>query len=334
MHMADAMVSPAVGGALWAVSAGVLGGCAREVRQTADARLVPMMGVLGAFIFAAQMINFAIPGTGSSGHLGGGLILAVLLGPSAAFVVIASVLTVQALFFADGGLLALGCNLLNLGCFPAFIAYPLIYRPLVGTARSGARFWSGTLLAALVGLQLGAFGVVMETTLSGVSDLPFRAFVLLMQPIHLGIGVVEGLATGAVVAFVLQARPVALTAGGSAAATAGSWRRVAAILLLAAVILGGGASWLASTRPDGLEWAVGRIAGRQELTTPDSAIHQALARVQQRTALLPDYAVKATPAEPTEPTASAGTPLAGLVGGLLTLLLAGLLGVALKRRAA
>lgn len=333
MHMADAMVSPAVGGALWAVSAGVLGGCARKVRQTADARLVPMMGVLGAFIFAAQMINFAIPGTGSSGHLGGGLILAILLGPYAAFVVIASVLTVQALFFADGGLLALGCNLLNLGCFPAFIAYPLIYRPLVGTARTGARFWGGTMLAALVGLQLGAFGVVLETTLSGISDLPFRAFVLLMQPIHLGIGAVEGLATAAVVSFVLQARPVALAEGGSDAATAGTWRRVAAMLLLAAVILGGGASWFASTRPDGLEWALGKVSGRPELATPDSAIHRTLARVQKRTALLPDYAAKATPAEPSAPAAEAGRPLAGLVGGLLTLLLAGLLGFALKRHA-
>ena len=95
---------------MWAASAGLLGWCARRVRQTADARLVPMMGVLGAFIFAAQMINFSIPGTGSSGHLGGGMILAILLGPYAAFLVTASVLAVQALFFADGGLLALGCN--------------------------------------------------------------------------------------------------------------------------------------------------------------------------------------------------------------------------------
>ncbi len=77
--------------------------------------MIPLMGVLGAFIFAAQMINFTIPGTGSSGHLGGGMILAILLGPHAAFLVMASVLTVQALFFADGGLLALGCNIWNLG---------------------------------------------------------------------------------------------------------------------------------------------------------------------------------------------------------------------------
>jgi cobalt/nickel transport system permease protein len=99
MHMADALISPAVGGTLWIVSGGLIAFCARKVKQSLRDNLVPMMGVLGAFIFAAQMINFSIPGTGSSGHLGGGLILTVLLGPYAAFLVISSVLTVQAFFF-------------------------------------------------------------------------------------------------------------------------------------------------------------------------------------------------------------------------------------------
>ena len=107
MHMADALISPAVGGTMWVVSAGLIAYCARKLQQAMKDSLVPLMGVLGAFIFASQMINFSIPLTGSSGHLGGGLILSVLLGPHAAFIVIASVLTVQALFFADGGLLAL-----------------------------------------------------------------------------------------------------------------------------------------------------------------------------------------------------------------------------------
>ena len=147
MHMADALISPAVGGGMWAATAATLAYSARKVTQELDDRKVPLMGVLGAFIFAAQMINFTIPGTGSSGHLGGGLILAVLLGPYAAFLVIASVLTVQALFFADGGLLALGCNIFNLGFFPAFIAYPLIYRPLLGDRPTAGRLS----LAAVVG---------------------------------------------------------------------------------------------------------------------------------------------------------------------------------------
>src|SRR5512136_1061958 len=132
MHMADALLSPAVGGTMWAVSAGTIAYCSKKVRDEFDERNVPLMGVLGAFIFAAQMINFTIPATGSSGHLGGGLILSILLGPHAAFLTIASVLVVQALFFADGGLLALGCNIFNLGFIPAFIVFPFIYKKLAG----------------------------------------------------------------------------------------------------------------------------------------------------------------------------------------------------------
>ena len=125
MHMADALISPAVGGTMWAASAGLIGYCSKKLKDDLDDRKIPLMGVVGAFIFAAQMINFTIPGTGSSGHIGGGMILAILLGPHAAFLTMASVLFIQALFFADGGLLALGCNIFNLGFFPCFLAYPL-----------------------------------------------------------------------------------------------------------------------------------------------------------------------------------------------------------------
>jgi len=118
MHMADALLSPAVGATMWAGSMAAIGYSSRKLKENIDNRTIPLMGVLGAFIFAAMMINFTIPGTGSSGHLGGGMILAVILGPYAAFLVMASVLIVQALFFADGGLLALGCNIWNLGIYP------------------------------------------------------------------------------------------------------------------------------------------------------------------------------------------------------------------------
>src|SRR5512144_1420723 len=132
MHMADALISPAVGGTMWAAAAGLTVYSARKLKEGLDDSKVPLMGVLGAFVFAAQMINFTIPGTGSSGHLSGGLLLAILLGPPAALITIASILMVQALFFADGGVLALGCNIVNMGLFPCFIVYTLLYRPLVG----------------------------------------------------------------------------------------------------------------------------------------------------------------------------------------------------------
>src|SRR5512139_4240159 len=150
MHMADALLSPAVGGTLWVASAGALAHCSAVVRKELDDRKVPLMGVLGAFVFAAQMINFTIPGTGSSGHLGGGLLLAILLGPHAAFLTIASVLVVQAFFFADGGLLALGTNIFNLGVFPCFVGLPL-FRGLAGKGPSPGRMTAAAVAAAAAG---------------------------------------------------------------------------------------------------------------------------------------------------------------------------------------
>jgi cobalt/nickel transport system permease protein len=344
MHMADALISPAVGGTLWIVSGGLLAFCARKVKDSARDNLVPLMGVLGAFVFAAQMINFTIPGTGSSGHLGGGLMLAVLLGPHAAFLVIASVLTVQAFFFADGGLLALGCNIFNLGFFPAFVAYPLIYRVLSGSRSGAVRGWIAPVIAAVVGLQLGAFSVVLETRASGISDLSFGAFLLLMLPIHLAIGVVEGLATAAVVAFVAQARPDALPAAPQTAAPV-SLRPVLVKLAVAAVVVGGVASWFASTHPDGLEWSIAKVTGREEVAAPEAGIHQRLSTIQGTMAILPDYGFKAANAEAAPdaeeaaapapwPAVSAGTSVSGLVGGLLTLALACLAGVLIRLCAA
>jgi len=334
MHMADALISPAVGGVMYAATAGLVAYSAKKIRDEADDRKVPLMGVLGAFIFASQMINFSIPVTGSSGHLGGGMILAILLGPYAAFLVMASVLIVQALFFADGGLLALGCNIFNLGFFPCFVVYPLIYRKIVGDEPTQAKIMAGSLLGAIVALQLGAFGVVLETVLSGISELPFRTFVLLMQPIHLAIGIVEGLVTAAVVTFVWKARPEILTAAGSSLAIGKvDLKRVLMGLVIAAAIAGGALSWFASSNPDGLEWAMFKTSGKEELESPEG-LHASLAGVQEKTSFLPDYGFKKTEAEGGSkwPAVDAGTSVSGLIGGALTLLLAALIGFGLKRR--
>ena len=112
--MADALVSPAVAGVAAVVSVSLLVVAAKKIRkESSDSSVVPLMGVMGAFIFAAQMINFTIPGTGSSGHIVGGILLGAILGPWAALLTLASVLVVQCLIFADGGLMALGCNILT-----------------------------------------------------------------------------------------------------------------------------------------------------------------------------------------------------------------------------
>ena len=337
MHMADALISPAVGGTLWAATAGLIGYSSRKVKQDMDDRRIPLMGVLGAFIFAAQMINFTIPGTGSSGHLGGGLILAILLGPAPAFLTLASVLTVQALFFADGGLLALGCNIFNLGFFPCFAAYPLFYKPIVRGRISQRRIVLGAILSAVLGLQLGALGVVFETFLSGISDLPFSTFLFLMQPIHLAVGIVEGLVTAAVVVFVWKARPEILEmTAASKPAGIPSFKKVLAGLLIAAAVTGGFISWFASTHPDGLEWSISRSTGKEEIDPPKKGLHRLLATLQEKTSFLPDYSFKVSKNEETAgdawPAVDSGTSLSGILGGALTLITLVLIGVLLKRR--
>lgn len=328
MHMSDPLISPPVGGACWAAAAGLLVLCARRVREDVRPGLAARMGVLGAFVFAAQMINVAIPGTGSSGHLGGGLLLAALLGPHAAVLVIAAVLAVQALFFGDGGLLAYGCNVLNLGFFPAFIAYPWVFRPLAGADLRGRRAATAAVTAAAAGLLLGAFGVVVQASLSGITGLSFGTFAVRMLPIHLAIGLFEGVATASVLASAAQVLP--------ARDDLPAWRQPLLVGFLVAMLLVGGVlSGFASVRPDGLEWSVERAAGAP--VGAGSRWHAWAAALQERTALLPDYAFAAdavvddAPA-PAWPAFAAATSFSGITGGLATLLLAGLAGAGLRMR--
>lgn len=289
--MSDALLSPAVGAAFWAGTLGTIAYCSRKLKENLDERMVPLMGVIGAFIFAAQMINFSIPATGSSGHLGGGMILAILLGPHAAFIVMASVLTVQAFFFADGGILALGCNIWNLGIYPCFIAYPLIYKPLTRGNAGPAKIVVASLISAVIGLQLGAFSVVLETILSARSELSFSTFSIMMLPIHLAIGLVEGIVTAGVINYVRVAKPdiIESAAGSMPLGTGIPVRKIAISFLVAAVLTGGLLSWFSSRNPDGLEWSIEKIYGKPELPEQEQGIVPALKKVQEKTAFLPDY---------------------------------------------
>ena len=256
MHMADALVSPAVGGVMTVVSTGILGYSLYRIRRENDNGTASLAGVLGAFVFAAQMINFTIPATGSSGHLGGALLLTVLLKPFRAFTVMAAILLLQALLFADGGLLAYGCNVFNMAFFACFIAYPLIFKPLTAKGFNKKRLMTASILSALAGVELGAFGVVAETFLSGVTQLPFSVFAALMLPIHLAIGLVEGITTGLILAFLYQYRPELFAENGRDAEPQACFG-----LGLAALIIGGALSLTASELPDGLEWSILKTAG-------------------------------------------------------------------------
>jgi cobalt/nickel transport system permease protein len=244
------------------------------------------MGVMGAFVFAAQMINFSIPGTGSSGHIIGGVLLAALMGPWAAFITLASVLIIQCLVFADGGLMALGCNLINMGAMSCLVAFPLIYRPIAGRSLKKGRVMLASIAACIVGLELGALLVTGETELSGITALPASQFLMFMLPIHLAIGLCEGVATGAVLCFVQSYKPDMLYRTDRLYENPSQPKKmtrkskvVLTVFAVLALAMGVAFTWIASSNPDGLEWSIARITGDTELAPA----------ITPATALMPDY---------------------------------------------
>lgn len=310
MHMADALVAPAVAGTMYACSAAAAAYSIKKVREDDDPKKIPVMGVMGAFVFATQMINFTIPGTGSSGHLCGGMLLTALLGPYAAFLTMIGVLLIQCLLFADGGLLALGCNIWNMAFYGCFLGAFLIWRPMMKKGMSRAKIIVASVIGCMLSLQFGAFSVTLETLVSGITELPFTTFVATMQPIHLAIGLVEGLITAAVLLFVYEARPELLQSSQEKKSRM-SLKGTIVALFVAAVVIGGGVSLFASSHPDGLEWSIEKITGSTELEA-DSDVYDSAADIQEKTALLPDYAFK-------DSDSTLGTTFSGIVGGVVVI---------------
>ena len=315
MHMSDALVSAPVAIVAGAAAASLIVIAGKRISRDTEPMLTPLMGVLGAFIFAAQMINFTIPGTGSSGHIVGGILLSAILGPWAAFLTIVSVLIIQCLMFADGGLMALGCNIINMGAFSCLVAYPLIFRPILRNTPTFARIMTASVTASVVALELGAFGVTAETELSGVTALPTAEFLMFMVPIHLAIGLCEGIATGAILWFVECYRPALLRCNNSVRPARRKLKGAIIAFAAAALILGGGFSWIASQNPDGLEWSIEKVAGTADLEIADPDVADAQ-KVQESTALLPDY----------------DSRLSGIIGALLTILLLWSISTAIVKR--
>lgn len=296
MHMADALVTPAVAGVAAVISVAMLAVAGTKVKREDNRSIVPLMGVMGAFVFAAQMINFSIPGTGSSGHIIGGVLLATMLGPWAALLTLASVLVIQCLVFADGGLMALGCNILNMGICTTLIAYPLIYRPLVGHgAKSFWRIMGASVVACIVGLEIGACFVTAETELSGITALTWGQFFGLMTGIHFFIGLGEGIATGLVVWYVRQYNPSLLLSCRETAETEKSRKirfskKVLIPLVAVTLIFAGTFTWLASSNPDGLEWSIAQMTGNTDLPfTSFATVHDAFSNAQSSLSFMPDY---------------------------------------------
>lgn len=315
MHMADALVAPTVAGTLYVCSTAAAAYSIHKVKLDTDTKKVPVMGVMGAFVFAAQMINFTIPGTGSSGHLCGGMLLSALLGPYAAFLTMIGVSLIQCLLFADGGLLALGCNIWNMAFYGCFIGSLLVWKPIMKRGMSKAKIIAASVIGCVLTLQMGAFSVTLETLASGVTELPFAAFIAAMQPIHLAIGMVEGLITAAVLTFVYEARPELLLGSSESDRMKGrfSFRTTLAILAAAAALIGGLLSLAASSYPDGLEWSIEKLTGSAELGAAGD-IYQTAGSIQEFSSLLPDYTFKNSES-------SLGTAFSGIAGALAVALI-------------
>lgn len=218
MHIPDGFLNATTTAVTWAASIGGVGYGVRHVARNLEERQVPLMGVAAAFVFAAQMMNFTIAG-GTSGHLLGGALLAILLGPWAGMLVLTTVLAVQALIFQDGGLLALGANVLNMavvGVLIGWVAFRGVSRLFRGKewGRAVAAF-----VAAWLSVVVAALAASIELALSGAS--PWGVVLPAMVGIHMLIGIGEGLITVGVLAFVRVARPDLLSLSPAASTQGG-----------------------------------------------------------------------------------------------------------------
>jgi len=204
MHIPDGFINTGTAAVTWAVSAGGIGYSVRRLSRQLQERQVPLMGVTAAFIFAAQMMNFTVAG-GTSGHLLGGALAAILLGPWGASLVLTAVLVVQALLFQDGGMVALGANIFNMaiiGVGVAWVAYHGLKRLL------GVRTWASfvsAFAAAWLSVVIASLVAAAELAISGTS--PWRVAAPAMGLVHMLIGIGEGLITTAVLAFLGAVRP-------------------------------------------------------------------------------------------------------------------------------
>lgn len=200
MHIPDGFLAPPVWAALDAGAIPVVGYFVRRTQRTFEQSRIPLLGVLGAFVFAAQMINFPI-WTGTSGHLVGGALLALTLGPSAAVVVMTAILVVQALVFQDGGLLALGANVLNMAVIGVWAGY----LPAMLLGRRAASRRVAAFLGGWLSLLAGALFASIELGLSQVA--PPEPLFASMLGIHALTGLAEGAITAASLAAIERLNP-------------------------------------------------------------------------------------------------------------------------------
>ena len=247
LHIPDGFLSLIVSLGCWVITALTISVAVSRSNKSLGERQIPLMGVMAAFIFAAQMINFPVAG-GTSGHLLGGALAAITLGPWAGMLVMTAVIAVQALLLQDGGLLVMGANILNMGLITAAIGYGL-YRGASNGNRTVKLIVAG--IAAWLSVMAGALFTSLQLWLSGTS--PLQVVIPAMLGVHALIGLGEALITVAALTFILQTRPDLLGSTSESAKGSRGWIVAGVLITLAVVLL----SPLASADPDGLE----RVAG-------------------------------------------------------------------------
>jgi len=338
MHMANELLSVPVATGTLAIAAGALGFICKQARGFISSDKLALMGIMGAFVFAGQMVNFQLPAMpGTSGHMVGAVLLAIILGPHLGAIAISSVVIIQCLIFQDGGLLALGCNVINMAIVPSYLGY-FLYKSFTAGQFSSLRTYLGAMVACVVAIEAGAILVPIQAGLSGVLAVPFSTFLITMAGVHLLVGFTEGLITIAVLGYLQQVRPDVVS-GSLPGKIRLSKKMVLMTLLVFTIVLAAGLSLLGSGFPDGLEWSYAERPNEPDfepiISNDDSRI-TAVDDLQSKYSLLPDYTARTAglgQRAEQESQASAGwTSFAGVVGSVLTMGFIWLAAWALRKR--
>lgn len=246
LHIPDGFLSLPVSVVGWVMCILLLGYSLRQTQRQLQERQIPLMGILAAFVFAAQMINFPVAG-GTSGHLLGGTLVAIFLGPWAMTVVMACVIGVQAFLFQDGGLLALGFNIINMGAISGFVGYAIYRLIRKAGGQSNTTKLIGAGIGAWLGVVLAAAATSLQLAISGTSSL--NVALPAMISVHILIGLGEALITVAAISFVQRTRPDLIDQSAAVSGGKSSWIAVGMVIALVVAF----ASPLADSNPDGLE---------------------------------------------------------------------------------
>ncbi|MBA2309290.1 MAG: energy-coupling factor ABC transporter permease [Pseudonocardiales bacterium] len=206
MHMSDGLINAPTSGVFWAIAVIGLAVSFYKARQDLTDRTAPMAGLVAAFVFAVQMINFPIL-PGASGHLLGGALVAILVGPWVGSICIALVLAVQALLFADGGLTALGTNIINMAFIGLFVSWGVAVALRRLAQRGGVGLAATAFLAAFIGVVGASLGFVLEYAIGGAGVTSLGTVFSLMVGLHALIGIGEGIITALTVGAVAAIRP-------------------------------------------------------------------------------------------------------------------------------